>query len=113
MAQTAPTDRSACASFAEGLRLVIERRLVAFRGDKFRKSFHFLSRQRLIVGNYILAAMIAEKASGKSFTDLVHQLVIEPFGLSSAFYEAGTYPEPVIKRLSHGYFEQRGAIGGV
>jgi D-alanyl-D-alanine carboxypeptidase len=55
--------------------------------------------------NYILAAMIAEKASGKSFTDLVHQLVIEPFGLSSAFYEAGTYPEPVIKRLSHGYFE--------
>jgi D-alanyl-D-alanine carboxypeptidase len=57
--------------------------------------------------NYILAAMIAEKASGKSFTDLVHQLVIEPFGLSSAFYEAGTYPEPVIKRLSHGYFENK------
>jgi D-alanyl-D-alanine carboxypeptidase len=57
--------------------------------------------------NYILAAMIAEKASGKSFTDLVRQLVIEPFGLSSAFYEAGTYPEPVIKRLSHGYFENK------
>src|SRR6185312_10111067 len=31
--------------------------------------------------NYVLAAMVAEKASGKSFTDLVHQLVIEPFGL--------------------------------
>ena len=30
--------------------------------------------------NYVLAAMIAEKASGKSFTDLVRQLVIEPFG---------------------------------
>jgi D-alanyl-D-alanine carboxypeptidase len=57
--------------------------------------------------NYVLAAMIAEKASGKSFTDLVHQLVIEPFGLTSVFYEAGTYPEPVIKRLSHGYFENK------
>jgi D-alanyl-D-alanine carboxypeptidase len=45
--------------------------------------------------NYVLSAMIAEKASGKSFT------------LTSAFYEASTYPEPVIKRLSHGYFENK------
>ena len=51
--------------------------------------------------------MIAEKASGKSFTDLVHQLVIAPFGLTSTFYEASTYPKPVIKRLSHGYFENK------
>jgi D-alanyl-D-alanine carboxypeptidase len=57
--------------------------------------------------NFVLAAMVAEKISGKSFTDLVHQLVIEPFGLTSAFYEASTYPEPVIKRLSHGYFENK------
>jgi D-alanyl-D-alanine carboxypeptidase len=57
--------------------------------------------------NYSLAAMIAEKASGNSFTDLVHQLVIDPFGLSSTFYEASTYPEPVIKRLAHGYFENK------
>jgi D-alanyl-D-alanine carboxypeptidase len=55
--------------------------------------------------NYILAGMIAEKATGKSFRDLVHELVIEPYGLTSTFYEASTYPEPVIKRLSHGYFE--------
>ncbi|HEX5078891.1 MAG TPA: serine hydrolase domain-containing protein, partial [Geminicoccaceae bacterium] len=55
--------------------------------------------------NYILAGMIAEKATGKSYRDLVHELVIEPYGLHSTFYEAGTYPEPVIRRLSHGYFE--------
>jgi D-alanyl-D-alanine carboxypeptidase len=55
--------------------------------------------------NYILAAMIAEKASGKSFTDLVHEWVLEPYGLYSTFYDANTYPEPVIKRLAHGYFE--------
>ena len=55
--------------------------------------------------NYVLAGMIAEKASGKSFRDLVHEMVIEPHGLTSTFYEASTYPEPVIKRLSHGYFE--------
>jgi D-alanyl-D-alanine carboxypeptidase len=55
--------------------------------------------------NYILAAMIAEKASAKSFRDLVHELVIESHGLTSTFYEAGTYPASVIKRLAHGYFE--------
>jgi D-alanyl-D-alanine carboxypeptidase len=55
--------------------------------------------------NYILAGMIAEKATGKSFRDLVYEMVIEPHGLTSTFYEASIYPEPVIKRLSHGYFE--------
>jgi D-alanyl-D-alanine carboxypeptidase len=55
--------------------------------------------------NFILAAMIAEKATGKSFRDLVHELVIAPQGLTSTFYEASTYPEPVTKRMSHGYFE--------
>jgi len=51
--------------------------------------------------------MVAEKASGKSFTDLVHRLVIEPFGLTATFYQASTYSEPVIRRLSHGYFENK------
>ncbi len=55
--------------------------------------------------NYILAGMIAEKASGKNFRDLVHEMVIEPQGLTSSFYEPSTYPAPVVKRLSHGYFE--------
>jgi D-alanyl-D-alanine carboxypeptidase len=55
--------------------------------------------------NYVLAGMIAEKATGKSYRDLVHELVIEPHGLTSTFYEASTYPAPVIERLSHGYFE--------
>jgi D-alanyl-D-alanine carboxypeptidase len=55
--------------------------------------------------NYILAGMIAEKAGGKSFRDLVHEHVIEPFGLHSTFYESGTYPEAVVRRLAHGYFE--------
>jgi D-alanyl-D-alanine carboxypeptidase len=55
--------------------------------------------------NYILASMIAERASGKTFQDLVHERVIEPFGLHSTFYESGTYPEAVIRRLAHGYFE--------
>ena len=58
--------------------------------------------------NYVLAGMIAEKASGKSFRDLVHALVIEPRGLTSTFYEASLYPQSVIGRLSHGYFENEG-----
>jgi len=58
--------------------------------------------------NYVLAGMIAERAAGKSFRDLVHELVIEKHGLTSTFYEASTYPESVTRRLSHGYFENAG-----
>jgi D-alanyl-D-alanine carboxypeptidase len=61
--------------------------------------------------NYILAGMIAEKAAGESFRDLVHELVITPHRLTSTFYEASTYPEPVIARLSHGYFENTACTG--
>jgi D-alanyl-D-alanine carboxypeptidase len=55
--------------------------------------------------NYILAGMIAAKAAGRSYRDLVHEMVIAPFGLDSTFYENGTYPAAVIDRLAHGYFE--------
>jgi D-alanyl-D-alanine carboxypeptidase len=63
------------------------------------KGYHYSN------SNYILAGMIAAAAGGRSYRDLVHGLIIEPLGLHSTFYESGTYPEPVIKRLAHGYFE--------
>jgi D-alanyl-D-alanine carboxypeptidase len=55
--------------------------------------------------NYILAGMIAAKAAGQSYRDLVHQLVIEAFALHSTFYEEGGYPDAVTDRLAHGYFD--------
>src|SRR5260370_11145477 len=55
--------------------------------------------------NYILAGMIAAKAAGKPYRDLVHPLLIKPLGLNSTFYEDGPYPAEVIARLAHGYFE--------
>ena len=55
--------------------------------------------------NYVLASMIAEKAAGRSYRDLVHEMVIEAVGLDSTFYENGTYPKAVIDRLAHGYFD--------
>ncbi len=55
--------------------------------------------------NYILASMIAEKAAGRSYRDLVHEMVIDTLGLDSTFYENGTYPEAVTRRLAHGYFD--------
>jgi D-alanyl-D-alanine carboxypeptidase len=57
--------------------------------------------------NYVLAGMIAEKATGKAFRDLVYELLIEPHGLHSTFYEASVYPPEVRERLSHGYFENK------
>lgn len=55
--------------------------------------------------NYILAAMIAAKAAGKPYADLVREMILEPQGLHSTFYSPGAYPPEVIARLSHGYFE--------
>jgi D-alanyl-D-alanine carboxypeptidase len=55
--------------------------------------------------NYILAGMIAAKAAGRSYRDLVHQMVIDAFGLESTFYESGTYSAAVMERLAHGYFD--------
>jgi D-alanyl-D-alanine carboxypeptidase len=54
--------------------------------------------------NYILASMIAAKAAGRSYRDLVHEMVIDAFELDSTFYENGAYPAAVMERLAHGYF---------
>jgi D-alanyl-D-alanine carboxypeptidase len=55
--------------------------------------------------NYVLAGMIAAKAAGQSYRDLVHHMIIEAVGLHSTFYENGTYPDEVTDRLAHGYFD--------
>ncbi len=55
--------------------------------------------------NYILAGMIAAKATGKTYGTLVREMLLEPYGLRSTFYESGDYPPEVIARLAHGYFE--------
>jgi D-alanyl-D-alanine carboxypeptidase len=55
--------------------------------------------------NYVLAGMIAAKAAGQSYRDLVHQMVIGAFGLDSTFYESGAYPAAVTGRLAHGFFD--------
>jgi D-alanyl-D-alanine carboxypeptidase len=55
--------------------------------------------------NYILAGMIAAKAGGRPYRDLVHQMIIDAFGLHSTFYEDGAYPDAVIDRLAHGTFD--------
>ncbi len=55
--------------------------------------------------NYILAGMIAAKATGRSYRDLVQEMVIGASGLDSTFYESGAYPTAVTARLAHGYFD--------
>ena len=55
--------------------------------------------------NYVLASMVAARATGKSYRDLVHETIIRPLALESTFYENGTYPPEVISRMAHGYFE--------
>lgn len=58
--------------------------------------------------NYVLASMIAEKATGQSYADLLDRMIFRPRGLHSTFYTGGTYPPEEIERLAHGYFENPG-----
>jgi D-alanyl-D-alanine carboxypeptidase len=54
--------------------------------------------------NYILAGLVAAKAGGKPYRDLVHERLLQPLGLHSMFYEEGVYPPAVMARLAHGWF---------
>ena len=54
--------------------------------------------------NYILASMVAEKATGRQYRDLVQDWIIRAYGLQATFYEPFNYPADVIQQLAHGYF---------
>jgi D-alanyl-D-alanine carboxypeptidase len=54
--------------------------------------------------NYILAGMIAEKASGMSYKDALEEKLFKPAGLTDMFYEPMEYPDSVLDRMASGYF---------
>ncbi len=55
--------------------------------------------------NYILAGMIAAEAGQSTYGDLLRQELFSTARLSDCFYESGGLPEPVLRRLCSGYFE--------
>jgi D-alanyl-D-alanine carboxypeptidase len=52
--------------------------------------------------NYILLTQIAEKASGKTFKELMYQQLFEPLGLTTAIYDP-QINSATIKNIAHGY----------
>ena len=54
--------------------------------------------------NYILAGMIAEKASGKSMKQLYQTGIFDPLFMKDSFYDPRALPESVLARMSSGYF---------
>ncbi|WP_171061000.1 serine hydrolase [Poseidonocella sp. HB161398] len=54
--------------------------------------------------NYLLAGMIAEKASGMSYREALETLLFAPAGLSDTYYEEEAYTGDVLARMSSGYF---------
>ncbi len=55
--------------------------------------------------NYILAGIIAEKASGLSYGNALRQLLFQPVGLRDTFYQPRAYPPEITDRMTSGYFE--------
>ena len=54
--------------------------------------------------NYILAGMIAEKASGMSYRQGLENLLFGPAGLSDTHYRPLAYPDEILDRMAGGYF---------
>jgi D-alanyl-D-alanine carboxypeptidase len=54
--------------------------------------------------NYILAGMIAEKAAGKPYKELLEEKLFEPAKLRDTYYEPIAYPPDVLARTASGYF---------
>jgi D-alanyl-D-alanine carboxypeptidase len=54
--------------------------------------------------NYILAGMIAEKAGGKSYKNLLEEKLFAPAKLRDTYFEPVAYAPQIIKRMASGYF---------
>ena len=54
--------------------------------------------------NYILAGMIAEKAGGKPYKELLEEKLFRPAKLRDTYYEPVAYPPEVLERTASGYF---------
>jgi D-alanyl-D-alanine carboxypeptidase len=54
--------------------------------------------------NYILAGMIAEKATGKSYKELLEERLFRPAKLRDTFFEPKAYPPQILGRMASGYF---------
>ncbi|HEX2529196.1 MAG TPA: serine hydrolase domain-containing protein, partial [Geminicoccus sp.] len=54
--------------------------------------------------NYVLAGLIAEKASGRSLKQLYKTRIFDPLYMRDSYFEPRVLPESVIARMSSGYF---------
>ncbi|HEX9881350.1 MAG TPA: serine hydrolase domain-containing protein [Hyphomicrobium sp.] len=54
--------------------------------------------------NYVLAGMIAEKAGGKPYKQLLEEKLFRPAKLRDTFYEPVAYAPEIINRMASGYF---------
>jgi D-alanyl-D-alanine carboxypeptidase len=54
--------------------------------------------------NYVLAQLIIERASGRSFTSRIEDLIRSKPYLGNTYYAADRYPAAVLDRLVSGYF---------
>jgi D-alanyl-D-alanine carboxypeptidase len=54
--------------------------------------------------NYILAGMIAEKAGGNPYKQLLEEKLFAPAKLRETFFEPLAYPPEILERMASGYF---------
>jgi D-alanyl-D-alanine carboxypeptidase len=60
--------------------------------------------------NNIIAALIIEKASGRSFAQWLDEVIFPDVGLHSTYYSEGPYPHEVLERLPRGVYENQACL---
>jgi D-alanyl-D-alanine carboxypeptidase len=54
--------------------------------------------------NYVLAGLIAERAGGKPYKELLEEKLFAPADLRETYFEPIAYPQPILARMASGYF---------
>lgn len=53
--------------------------------------------------NYVLAGMIIEAVTHTPFSDIIHDRLIRPLGLTNTYYASAKYDSIIMSRMAHGY----------
>jgi len=57
--------------------------------------------------NYLLAGLLLERVSGQPLEKLLKERILDQYQLSNTFYYPVSYPSHILKRMAHGYRDQR------
>lgn len=57
--------------------------------------------------NYLLLGLILKKVTGQTFNETLEERFIKPLKLANTFYSDSYYSEPILNKMTHGYYRNQ------